>query len=137
MLTSVTLCTLKVQIRRQMVAIGIRERSATSALYKLAAVIRVHSGSKSSLCVHSRGSEAECTQVNRGVLEVLKPETMCILLRPCFPVFIAVLFLEVRRMGAFILLPETTYQTWSMHQAIVSGFSERFGTSFCKHILYQ
>ena len=89
----------------------IRERAATSALYNLAAVIRVHSGGESSLCIHSHGSKAECTQVNRGVPEVLKAETMCILLPPCFPVFIAALFLEVRRTGAFILLSETTYQT--------------------------
>jgi len=79
------------------------------------------------------------TQVNRSVLEVLKAETMCILLPPCFPVFIAVLFLEVRRTGAFILLSETTYQTWNTHQVIVRGFSELLRTRFysCNNILYQ
>jgi len=114
-----------------------RERIATSALYKLAAVIRVHSEDKSSLCIHSHGSKAEYTQVNRGVLGVLKAEAMCILLPPCFPFFIAVLFLEVRRIGAFILLTETTYQTWNMRQ--ISGFSERLGTRLysCNNVLYQ
>lgn len=111
-----------------MVEIDTRERIATSALYKLAVVVTVHSGDKSSLCLHSHGSKAECTQVNRCVLDILKAEAMCILLPPCLPVFIAVLFLEVRRIGAFILLSETTYQTWDMPQVIVSGFNELLET---------
>ena len=90
-----------------------------------------------SLCTHSHGSKAECTQVNRGLPEVLEAETVCILLPPCFPVFIAVLFLEVRRIGAFILLSETTHQTQNMHHVLVSGFYKHFGTNFysCKNIL--
>jgi hypothetical protein len=85
---------------------------------------------KSSLCVHCHGSNVECTQSNRGVPRLLKAETTCVLLLLCFPVFIAVLFLEVPRIGAFILLSETTYQTWNMHQVIVRGCSGLLGTCF-------